>query len=393
MADEDPTADEIAEQLDQLEATLQTANTEATLDDVEAQLTAIQADLDALPETERQAALTDRAADIETDIEDRRGPYPEEVLEQIEATITRIETEALTERGRETVATAIAEFRADQPALSATENEPNTDEKLIEQLEAITETIEGLTLHPDHDQAQLDTLLAGAETLHDAVENAEIIDDLSVREQLEVKGFYDSIDQPMDFPPELSAIKAWERQGEAEPILLAFQALDSTFMEEYCMEALGRLRATAAVDELIMNAKRRNETAIEALGKIGDEAAVDPLVGHLESDQSLQIASLHALGQIGSSEAIEPVVARLNDEETSVIVRSVAARTLGLIGDPQTIEPLAATLSGDAPERVKASAAWALAQIQTKRALATLEEAADTGGPLVQAEAQAVIDG
>jgi HEAT repeat protein len=66
----------------------------------------------------------------------------------------------------------------------------------------------------------------------------------------------------------------------------------------------------------------------------------------------------------------------------------VAARALGLIGDTRAIEPLSDVLSEDEDDSVRASAAWALRQIGTERALDVASEYTDDDAYLVQAEAE-----
>jgi HEAT repeat protein len=61
-----------------------------------------------------------------------------------------------------------------------------------------------------------------------------------------------------------------------------------------------------------------------------------------------------------------------------------------MIGDTRAVDPLADTLDSDPADRVRASAAWALRQIGTERALDVVREYDDDRAPLVQAEAERV---
>jgi HEAT repeat protein len=69
------------------------------------------------------------------------------------------------------------------------------------------------------------------------------------------------------------------------------------------------------------------------------------------------------------------------------IVRPHAVRALGLLGDTRAIEPLIDTLTNDEDDSVRASAAWALRQIGTEKALEAAAERSDDRSFLVQDEA------
>jgi len=66
----------------------------------------------------------------------------------------------------------------------------------------------------------------------------------------------------------------------------------------------------------------------------------------------------------------------------------MAARSLGLLGDTRAIQPLSDILEDDDGDTVRASAAWALRQIGTERALEVAGEYTDDRAYLVQAEAE-----
>jgi HEAT repeat protein len=121
---------------------------------------------------------------------------------------------------------------------------------------------------------------------------------------------------------------------------------------------------------------------------IADDRALDTLVDFVDSgNPPLQKATIRALGEIGSTEASQPIANAMADEDPAV--RSVAARALGLIGDTRTIDPLSERLAdGSEADEVRASAAWALNQIGTERALNAAAAYDDDRVYTVQIEAQ-----
>ncbi|PSQ24152.1 phycocyanobilin lyase [Halobacteriales archaeon QS_8_65_32] len=263
-------------------------------------------------------------------------------------------------------------------------------DSLTAALESAIADIENANLDADEDEATISALLDATTDLESGVEDAQAFDDLTVREKLAYEGFYDVLgsENKKDFPPEWNAIKIYERMGEVEPILLAFDLLGSEFMEDHCIEAFGRMGAPEAFDVMHQRAQRRKKPPIEVLGKIGDDRALDTLHPYIDgdSDPGLQKVVLKAIGEIGSTESTQPVADRLvaeNDE-----VRSRAARALGLIGDTRAIRPLADVLRDDESDSVRASAAWALTQIGTEHALDAASEYAEDRSFIVQSEAE-----
>jgi len=83
-------------------------------------------------------------------------------------------------------------------------------------------------------------------------------------------------------------------------------------------------------------------SAAEALGRLRASAAVPLLVRHLkDSDETVRRSSAAALTEIGS-EAIPGLVEALSDPSERTL--RLAAEALGRIGDPQAVGPLLATL-------------------------------------------------
>ncbi|MFB6308230.1 MAG: HEAT repeat domain-containing protein [Haloarculaceae archaeon] len=403
-ADEGATVEEFEARLDDAEVDLDAAVTEADLDDVEATLEDIEADLESadLPEPDEDEEdaedprdeLESRLSDLRDSLDEQRGPYVEDVAEIVESASSTVAETRWTDDGLDDVAAAVESFldaageHVDVAADAGEDAEANADA-----LSAVADTLAGSNLDPDDDEETIAALLEAAETLDDDLEAAEEWDDLSVREQLEAQGFYDVLTgkNRKDYPPEWSAIKIYAKQGEVEPILLALEKLDdSDFMEEYVFDALEHLgpEAEPAFEELHSRAQKRNKAPIRVLGKIGDDRACETFHEFIDGDgdPALQKVTLRALGQIGSEESTQPVANRLAAD--SAEVRSVAARALGLIGDTRAIEPLADVLAEDEADEVRASAAWALNQIGTERALDVAAEYADDRSYIVQAEAE-----
>lgn len=125
------------------------------------------------------------------------------------------------------------------------------------------------------------------------------------------------------------------------------------------IRALGELKATSAVDELLKLSEDPNThriirmNAIYALGEIGDPKAVDSLILSLYRDKAFFFfqAGL-ALVKIGEP-AIDPLVQtmfgknaevkKLNEQNVEVLagaMESNAAKVLGDIGSPKAVEPL-----------------------------------------------------
>jgi HEAT repeat protein len=95
------------------------------------------------------------------------------------------------------------------------------------------------------------------------------------------------------------------------------------------VEALGRLKASEAVDRLLQILKEENFFlsfgVIHALGEIGDKRA-QPVLLKLLSDNLLDTAAVNALGKVGDQEAIGPIAAWLG---TSNGEPAAASKALG----------------------------------------------------------------
>ncbi|MCU4741818.1 HEAT repeat domain-containing protein [Halobacteria archaeon AArc-m2/3/4] len=410
MSDEDETAggeeavtvESLRERLEAIDERLEAAETEADLDEVEREIDDLQTDVEAadLPETDDEdeddpvEELESDIESLESDLEEERGPYAEDVVGEIDDAKEEIAETRWTEQGESELVEAIRAALEDINAALGTSITLADDEELLERLTATLENVgtavEAEDLDPDEDDETIEALLEATDDLQADVEAAQTWSDLSVREQLEVQGYYDVLDHIKDYPPEWHALKVHEKQGNVEMILLALETFDSDFMEEHCLEALERMGPQAALEPMLERAGKRDKDAISILGKIASDEPLDTLLDYVDADSDplLQKTTFKALGEIGSEDAVQPLANKLvaeNDE-----VRSQAARSLGLIGDTRAIDPLADVLADDDDDAVRASAAWALNQIGTEAALEAVSQYADDRAYLVQAEAEKV---
>jgi len=399
------TVESLRERLEAIQERLDAAETEDDLDEVETDVEDIESDLDAadLPEPDDEddqppeKEISDEIETVRDDLEQQRGPYAEDVATETEETASRIAGTRWTDDGLDAVTAAVREFLdriagvfdADHSIEVRTEDDA---ESVPDALEGAAEVVRNAGLDPDDDAETIAALVEAAAELSDAVDDAEEWNDLTVRQQLQVQGFYDVLDHRKDFPPEWHAIKVHEENDNPEMIGLAYEAFDSDFMEQHCIEAFQRLGAEEALDPMMQLAQRRNRDAVRTLGKIASEEPVEMLIDYAdtEDDPQLQTVSLRALGEIGSHDATQAVADRLASDDDEV--RSQAARALGLLGDTRAIDPLVDALEEDDADTVRASAAWALNQIGTERALEAVREYADDGAYLVQAEAQKAVE-
>ncbi|WP_458204960.1 HEAT repeat domain-containing protein [Haladaptatus sp. NG-SE-30] len=390
-------AETIEEQLDEAETDLEAAETEADLDVVEAQLDKIEGLLESadLPEPEDEdeedprEELETRLSDLRTELEDKRGPYAEDVISDIEDAESTITETRWTDKGSGElveVVESFAETVQDTLDTDFSVTLSRNSDDLAEVLENSAIAVGDADLDPDEDADTIETLVEATEELKAGIEDAEEWSDLETREQLEAEGFYDVLDHRKDYPPEWHALKVWEKKGRADMILLALDSLQSNFMERHCLEALERMGSEEAVEPMLQRANRRDKDAIRILGKTGSKDAIDALVDYVDADPGMAKTVIKALGEIGSDEVTQEIADQLVADDADV--RSHAARALGRIGDTRAIDPLSDTLENDDSDSVRASAAWALNQIGTERALDSVRDYADDRAFLVQSEAE-----
>ncbi|MFD1564090.1 HEAT repeat domain-containing protein [Haloarchaeobius amylolyticus] len=407
----------LADDLEELDADLEAAETEDDLDVVEADLDSFRDELESVevpepPETDEDEEEDEEPApeeelqetydeiesdlsDLESDLEDQRGPYGEDVVGEIDSASGTITSTRWTEEGNAELIEAVEDFLDDlngllDSSVTLVDEGDDVSAQLDATLDDATDAVEAAALDADDDAETIAGLLESTDALQSDIDDATEWSDLEVREQLRREGYYDVLDHVKDYPPEWHALKVHEKRGNVDQILLALETFDSDFMEEHCMEALERMGPEEAIDPMLQKANRRDEAAMAILGKIGvdDEEVVDTLLDYVDSNPNLQQPAFRALGEIGTEDAVEPIAQQLVADEADV--RSWAARALGLIGDTRAIEPLADVLEDDEADRVRASAAWALRQIGTQDALEVVADYDDDRAYLVQAEAERV---
>lgn len=211
----------------------------------------------------------------------------------------------------------------------------------------------------------------------------------STREDLAELGFYDN--EYTEFPPELSGVKRFKAEGEAEPLVEALQlpGYDVTFMRLEMIEALGRIGDSAAV-EVLEGELRDGDTqieAMEALGRIGTTDAVEALAELVDPEKKVKphvrAKAADTLGEIGGSEAVEALVDVLDVESPQV--RSSAASALGECGedDSEAVDALSELLAEETEEHVRAAAAKALSRQGSEAARDALSEFEDDRNDLV----------
>lgn len=399
--DADVSVEDLESRLDGAEESLAAAETEADLDEVEAELDAIEADLEAadLPEAEDEdeddpaEALGDRLSTLREDLESQRGPYAEDVVDDVESSRERIESTRWTDPGIEEVQTVVDAFLTDAGRAlddSFTGANAADAEALAADLDQVVVAVEDADLDPDDDAETIAELVEATETLQAGLDDAEEWDDLETNEQLMAEGFYDVLGHYKDFPVEWSALKAHEQRGNIDMVLLALDSLGSDFMERHCLEAITRMGHPGAFDAMHQRAQKRDKPSIRALGKMGAgaEDAVETLVEYVDtdSDPQLQKVTFQALGEIGSQEATQALANKLEMENDHV--RPYAARALGLLGDTRAVDPLKDSLEDDEDSSVRTAAAWALRQIGTEEALEAVADHRDARSYTLQSEAE-----
>jgi len=388
--------EEMESRLEEASEALEDAETEADLDDVEATVDRVAGAVetaDFAEDDEEAEAIQDQIDELRDAIDEQRGPYAEDVLDDIEACQTQLTDTRWTANGLPAIREAVAAYldaagdALDTEFAAADDEEP---EALAGALDAVTDAVDDADLDPDADADAVAALVEATEELETGLDDAEEWDDLQTNEQLQAEGFYDVLGHYKDYPVEWAALKEHEQQGNVEQVLRALDALGSEFMERHCMEALTRMGDPAAFEEMHARAQKRDKPGIEALGKMGAgaEDAVETLLEYVDedSDPQLQKVTFKALGEIGSEEATQALANKLVMDDDNV--RPIAARALGLIGDTRAIEPLADTVADDKERTVRTAAAWALRQIGTREALEAAAEYEDAQEYTLQAEAE-----
>jgi len=429
---DEPTEESLNEYLDEIEAHLDEAETEADLDDVDALLDDAEAGVEEadLPEPDEddedaddpRGDLESRITELREGVQDARGPYGSDVVDEIEAAGATVNDTEWTADGHADAADAVRAFVdaaadavdveggddadavLDAADTEASESEAGSEkatdavpvETLVTALDAVADAVADADLDADADADTISALLDATGDLTDDLDAAEEWDDLETHEQLRAQGYYDVLGHYKDYPVEWAALKEHETRGNVDMILLALDSLASEFMERHCLEALERMgkrgKTEASLEELLGRAEKRDQFAIRILGKMAATEATETLVEFVPEDSNpqLQKATFKAIGEIGAPEAVQPLANQLAaDSDTDDLVQPLAARALGLIGDTRAVDPLADVLAADErDDDLRAAAGWALRQIGTREALEAVADHADEHSFVVSTEGE-----
>ena len=136
-------------------------------------------------------------------------------------------------------------------------------------------------------------------------------------------------DEDADLRTQAALILGGRRDRRAIPALRAHLADPDLNVAFHVIEALGRLHAIEATEDLLEIAERRefflSFPAIQALGRLGTAASAPRLVPLL-TDEMLRAAVIEALGELGDEEVAVPLVTLLAspDAPTEVITDALA---------------------------------------------------------------------
>ncbi len=147
---------------------------------------------------------------------------------------------------------------------------------------------------------------------------------------------------------------------KAIPALLQELKRGNAAVQANAATALGRLRATEAVDALIeLAVKRQNKNALAALGAIGDQRALPVLLNAFKStNPALRSVAAAALGRLGHRDAVT-LLAQAFTTEKSDSVRGAIVSALGELGDPHALPALRGALTAKGAS-YREELAWAL---------------------------------
>jgi len=154
-------------------------------------------------------------------------------------------------------------------------------------------------------------------------------------------------------------------------------------------EALGRLKATAAVPGLIRGLNDEDasvrQTLVRALARIGDNRAADGLIAAL-NDPSRQVRNYaaEALGRLGIRRAAPALVTLMKDEHPEI--RRQAISQLWRLRDTSSVDAIGRLVS-DTSAAVRRTAVSALGRFRQASSYAVLSRALSDGEPAVRAQA------
>jgi HEAT repeat protein/beta-lactamase regulating signal transducer with metallopeptidase domain len=154
-------------------------------------------------------------------------------------------------------------------------------------------------------------------------------------------------------------------------------------------EALGRLKATAAVPGLIRGLNDEDAsvrlTVVRALARIGDGQAADGLVDALtDPSASVRSSAAEAIGELGVRRAAPAVASLLNDEHPDI--RRQAIAQLWRLRDTSSVDAIG-RLVIDTVAAVRRTAVSALGQFRQSSSYGVLVGALSDDEPAVRAQA------
>ena len=204
---------------------------------------------------------------------------------------------------------------------------------------------------------------------------------------------------PVPAPTPVAVADSWEAEVAAaaqdtlNPRVVAslVRALsDSTAaVRKEAAEALGRLKATAAVPGLIRGLNDEDasvrQTLVRALARIGDNRAADGLIAAL-NDPSRQVRNYaaEALGRLGIRRAAPALVTLMKDEHPEI--RRQAISQLWRLRDTSSVDAIGRLVS-DTSAAVRRTAVSTLGRFRQASSYAVLTRALSDGEPAVRAQA------
>ncbi len=168
-------------------------------------------------------------------------------------------------------------------------------------------------------------------------------------------------------------------KGKPLPMLVGIQLLSRGDEEDKikAIEMLGDARSPLVVERLEEllddpNPLIRKE-AIISLGKIGDQRTVEPLLQRLGREESMDEYIIEALGRLKNPRAVEPLIGFLSSPSKNLRISAIKA--LGEIGSRNALPYLQDLLLHTEDEETIANLAFSISRLQGKEVLPTLLEA------------------
>jgi len=176
-------------------------------------------------------------------------------------------------------------------------------------------------------------------------------------------------------------IRAWSSYilGHTDDVLAIPKLIDNlgTANDEeriQVMQALARLKATEAVDQLILLLNHEDQytqsVAADALGEIGDERAIEPLLADFVKHKHNVYSASSALGRF-KEKVVDPLIDLLFDPSVKPL-HDLIIIELWMIGDERAIDPIIETLNQTDDGKIKAQAINALGVFRSGTAIPSL---------------------